>query len=259
MRVTVLHQDDTTTEATLRREEIAMPAVTWAPLADSALWHIRISRFGEGTAEELDRALAAARAAGATGIVLDLRSNPGGLLREAVGVASRFIEDGVVLQERDGDSEPIRVAEGVDAVELPLAVLVNEGSASSAEVVTAALLHHDRATAAGSTTFGTGTVLREFALPDGSVLLLGTREWLTPAAEPLRNRGITPTRVVPLPEDVRPLVPSRPDAPPERPCDTPDLPDDEQRRLRELNPEERARGLVLTSLNSFAESADAGS
>lgn len=225
LRVTVLHQDDTTAELVLRREAITMPAVTWAPLAESAIWHIRLSRFGENATEELDRALAEAQAAGAAGLILDLRNNPGGLLNQAIGVASRFIEDGVVLQERDrdGDDRSLHVADGVAAVDLPLVVLVNEGSASSSEVVTAALLYHDRAQAVGATTFGTGTVLREFTLPDGSVLLLGIREWLTPAGEPLRGEGLTPTHTVPLPEGVRPVLPDQPDAPPEQPCDSPDV------------------------------------
>lgn len=224
LRVTMLHQDDSTTEATLRREEITVPAVTWAPLEGSTIWHMRISRFGENAVAELDRALAAVQAAGATGLILDLRDNPGGLLQQAVGVASRFIEDGIVLQERngDGDDTPIEVVEGVDAIEAPLVVLINGGSASASEVVTAALLNHNRAEAVGTTTFGTGTVLREFTLPDGSVLLLGVREWLTPDGQPLRGQGITPSRVIALPENVRPLLPALPDGAAERPCDAAD-------------------------------------
>jgi carboxyl-terminal processing protease len=224
VRLTVLRPDATVLETTLRREEVRIPAVTWAPLAGTSLWHIHISSFSDGTAAELDQALAAARAAGATGVILDLRDNPGGLLDEAVAVASRFIDDGVVLIERDreGDESRIEARDDAPTTDLPVAVLINGGSASSSEVVTAALLHHDRATVVGTTTFGTGTVLRTFGLSDGSAVVLGVREWLTPAGEPIRNRGITPERVVPLPDGVEPVIPKQPSAPVEQVCTTSD-------------------------------------
>ena len=224
VRLTVLHTDDTVEELSVRRETIHVPAVAWAPLADSSLWHIHISQFAEGASEELDRALAAAREAGATGIVLDLRDNPGGLLDEAVEVVSRFVDEGVVLieRDRDGDLMPVRVKDRPATVELPLTVLVNGGSASASEIVSAALLHHGRAPVIGTTTFGTGTVLHTFELPDGSALKLGVREWLTPSGEPLRGQGVTPTQVVPLPTDVTPLIPERPSSETEHVCSSRD-------------------------------------
>lgn len=224
VRLTVLHPDATVLETTLRREEVRIPAVTWAPLAGTSLWHVHISSFSDGTAEELDQALAAARAAGATGIILDLRDNPGGLLDEAVAVTSRFVDDGVVLLERDreGDESRIEVQDDAPTTDLPVVALINDGSASSSEVVTAALLHHDRATVVGTTTFGTGTVLRTYGLSDGSAVVLGVREWLTPAGEPIRNRGITPERDVPLPDGVEPVIPEQPSAPAEQVCATRD-------------------------------------
>lgn len=209
VRVTVLHADDTTLEVVLTRAEFQVPSVTWTPLADGSVWQVHISQFSEGVAGELDRAIAAARAAGARGLVLDLRDNPGGLLNEAIAVTSRFVEDGVVLVERDrdGDTKRLSVQSGVDAVDLRLVVLVNGGSASAAEVTAAALRYHNRAEILGVTTFGTGTVLREFALPDGSALLLGVQEWLTPAGEPLRNRGLEPSTAIALPDTVQPQIP----------------------------------------------------
>ncbi|MGH2583719.1 MAG: S41 family peptidase [Dehalococcoidia bacterium] len=224
LRLTVLHPDATTADLNLRREEVRIPAVTWAPIEGTSLWHIYISSFSDGTAEELDKALTAATEAGATGIILDLRDNPGGLLNEAVGVASRFLPDGTVLIERDrgGKETPIEVKDHEPVNTLPLVVLVNNGSASSSEVVTAALMAQDRATVVGTPTFGTGTVLRTFGLPDGSAVVLGVQEWLTPDGEPLRNRGITPTEDVPLPEGVEPLVPEQQDAPAQDVCDSRD-------------------------------------
>jgi carboxyl-terminal processing protease len=219
VRLTVLHPDGAVLEVAVRREELHIPFVTWAPLS-GGLWHIRIAGFGAGTAAQLDQALAAAQAAGARGIVLDLRDNPGGLLDEAVAVASRFLTEGVVLieRDRDGHTTPVRVQDEAPHTTLPVVLLINGGTASAAEVVAAALLDHGRAVAVGERTFGTGTVLQTFALPDGSALLLGVREWLTPSGEPLRNRGVTPTETVSLPAQAEPLVPRLPASAEEQPC-----------------------------------------
>jgi carboxyl-terminal processing protease len=220
VRLTVLHPDDTVMERTVRREEVRIPAVTWAPLEGTSLWHVRISSFSDGTAEELDQALAAASEGGASGIILDLRDNPGGLLKEAVGVVSRFVPEGTALIERDraGNESKVEVEKDRAVTDLPLVVLINDGSASSSEVVTAALLYHDRATAVGTTTFGTGTVLRTYGLTDGSALVLGVQEWLTPAGEPIRHQGITPEEVVSLPDGTDPTIPEQPSSPAEYAC-----------------------------------------
>ncbi len=224
VRLAVLHPDNTVMEVTVQREEIHTPFVTWAPITGTSLWHIHISQFGEGTAKELDKALAAAQQAGATGILLDLRDDPGGLLDEAVGVASRFIEDGTVLieQDRDGHRTPLKVKSGVDATSLPVTLLINGGTASASEVVAAALLYYKRATAVGTQTFGTGTVLQTFGLPDGSALLLGVQEWLTPGGEPLWKHGVAPTETVSLPENTQPVIPLVPSSSPEQPCGSAD-------------------------------------
>ncbi len=223
-RATLRRADGATYEVELRREDFHVPFVTWALLADSGLAHIRISQFGEDAAEELDRALAGAKQAGARGIVLDLRDNPGGLLEQAVEVTSRFLREGVVLIERDrsGDRDTTRVKQDAPRTDLPLVLLVNGGSASAAEVTAAALIHHGRAAAAGDKTYGTGTVLRTFGLPDGSALLLGVEEWLTPAGEPLRGRGVTPAITVKLPQGTRPVFPVRAEPGALDPCRTPD-------------------------------------
>jgi carboxyl-terminal processing protease len=152
--------------------------------------------------------------------VLDLRDNPGGLLDEAVGVVSRFVDKGAVLIERDrsGHQTPVNVNHDKPVTNLPLAVVINGGTASAAEVVTAALLYHNRATAVGEHTFGTATVLQTFGLPDGSAILLGGREWLTPAGQPLRNVGVQPTDTVALQAPDQALTPSAPSSRPEEAC-----------------------------------------
>ena len=99
------------------------------------------------------------------------------------------------------------VKSGGVAVDLPMVVLINGGTASAAEIVAGALQDAHRATLVGEKTFGTGTVLQEFRLTDGSALLLATDEWLTPAGRVIRHRGIMADVVVSLPPDVAPVIP----------------------------------------------------
>src|SRR5690606_1177081 len=97
--------------------------------------------------------------------------------------------------------------EGGLGLDLPLVVLINEGSASASEIVSGALQDHSRATLVGATTFGTGTVLNQFNLSDGSALLLATEQWLTPDGRVIWHEGIAPDEAVELPADVFPLAP----------------------------------------------------
>jgi carboxyl-terminal processing protease len=145
-----------------------------------------------------------------TGVVLDLRNNPGGLLDEAVGVASQFLADGVVLQAKDakGKLSQVPVEKGGAATNIPMSVLINEGSASAAEIVAGALQDNRRADLVGQTTFGTGTVLQEFRLSDGSALLLAVEEWLTPKGQSFWHKGVTPDFPVALPTDANPVFPT---------------------------------------------------
>jgi carboxyl-terminal processing protease len=144
-----------------------------------------------------------------TGLVLDLRSNPGGLLSEAVGVASQFLGEGNVLLVKDGQGKitPIPVQSGGVTLDIPVVVLVDRGTASAAEIVTGALQDAKRAAVVGETTFGTGTVLQEFPLSDGSALLLAIEEWLTLDGRVIWHQGLDPDVVVTLPSDVDLLLP----------------------------------------------------
>lgn len=212
VRLTVLRPTtQTVEEVTVPRERIEVAAVRWALLPVEGIAHVRLAEFSQGAADELRAALLAARERGARAIVLDVRDNPGGLLDEAVAVTSQFIDTGNVLLERDrsGRVTPYPARPGGAGLELRLAVLVNRGSASSAEVLVGALQDAGRATIVGETTFGTGTVLESFPLDDGSAILLGVAEWLTPRGRLIRGRGIQPDIVVPLPQLAEPLSPPR--------------------------------------------------
>jgi carboxyl-terminal processing protease len=198
-----------TREVTLVRAQITLQNVNWRRLPGTQIAHVRIIAFSQGVTEDLKKALGEIRQQGLVGIILDLRSNPGGLLSEAVGTASQFLGGGNVLLEQDarGEIMPVPVVEGGLAPDLPLVVLIDPGTASAAEIVSGALQDAGRARLVGETTFGTGTVLNEFTLSDGSALLLATEEWLTPEGRLIWHQGIAPDVQVTLPQGTSPLLP----------------------------------------------------
>src|SRR5262249_38953143 len=153
------------------------------------------------------QAIEEARERGLRGVVMDVRNNPGGFLEQAVNVTSEFLPDGNVLleEDRNGNRKPYPVRKGGTATDVPLVVLVNHGSAGSAEVFSGALQDYKRASIVGEPTFGTGTVLSSFGLRDGSAMLLGFAYWLTPNGHMIREQGITPDVVVEMPTGVQPL------------------------------------------------------
>jgi carboxyl-terminal processing protease len=198
-----------TREVTLVRARITLHNVTWARLPGTTVAHLRIAAFSQEVTQDLQKALTDIQQQGLTGVILDLRNDPGGLLDEAVGVASQFLKDGDVVLEKDaqGQVKPVPVQPDGVATDLPIVVLINGGTASAAEIVAGALQDAQRATLVGETTFGTGTVLNEFPLSDGSALLLATEEWLTPGGRLIWHQGISPDEPVSLPPDVTPLLP----------------------------------------------------
>jgi len=202
-------ENGTLRDVTITRAIINLKNVTWILLPGTSIAHLRISAFSQGVTAELDTALRQITAQGAAGIVLDLRNNPGGLLDESVGVASQFLEGGYVLKVKDaaGQVRSIPVEPGGLALDIPLVVLINQGSASASEIVAGALQDAGRASLVGETTFGTGTVLNHFGLSDGSEILLATQEWLTPKGRTIWHLGIQPDEPVNLSTNVIPLTP----------------------------------------------------
>ena len=209
VRLEIQRQGEAPKTLSIVRAQISVPAVSWAMVPGTKTADIRIEEFSKGVTDDLKGALLAAKEAGATAVVLDLRDNPGGYVDEAIGVASVFIASGTVYEERDasGTVKAVPVKAGERATDIPLVVLVNVGSASASEIVSGALQDAGRAKIYGQTTFGTGTVLNEFGLSDGSALLVGTVEWLTPKGRQIWHHGITPDVDVALPENGHILTP----------------------------------------------------
>ena len=193
------------------RQTIWTEPVTWRWLPDQTV-QLRITGFEPGVGLKVREALQAIRDAGAERLILDLRGNPGGLVPEVIGVASQFLPEGTtIFQEdpRDGDAKPIKtVGRDGNWLDLALDVLIDDGSASGAEVLAAALRDNGRARLIGDTTFGTGTVLTTFPHDDGSSLVLATAFWLTPKGERVWQEGVEPDQLVSLDQGV---FPSRPE------------------------------------------------
>jgi carboxyl-terminal processing protease len=209
--LTVQHENETSpVDINVTREEINIPSVTWRMLPDQiALMHL--SQFASRSSDEIKQALTDAQAQGATAVVLDLRNNPGGLVQELVGVASQFLPEGTTVlieQDREGGRDPYKTKSGGVATQIPLIVLVNGNSASSAEILAGALKEAGRARVIGEPTFGTATVLRSYDLDDGAQVRIGTTQWLTPKGEVVRGKGIQPDEVVTLPAGAAPLSPA---------------------------------------------------
>jgi carboxyl-terminal processing protease len=181
------------------RDDVAIEPASWALVPGSAVGVVRIVQFSAGSGEHTREVIRSALDAGARGLVLDLRGNPGGLVSEALEVISAFLDGGVAYREqgRDGPPRDIEVPGGqVIAEQVPVIVLVDYATASSAEIVAAALRDNGRAAIVGEATFGTGTVVHTFDLSDGSALKVGVLTWSTPRGEPVFGVGIRPDHEV---------------------------------------------------------------
>ncbi len=202
-------QSGETRDVTMTRARITIQNVTWDRLPGTTVAHLRIAGFGRGVGEDLQRALTAIQQDQSTGIILDLRNNPGGLLQEAVNTVSLFLSSGdaLLVQDSAGKITSVPVENQGMVTDLPVVILVNSGTASASEIVAGALQDAQRATLVGDTTYGTGTVLNEFPLSDKSVLLLATEQWLTPKGRVIWHKGIDPDVRIPLAADATPLLP----------------------------------------------------
>ncbi|MCK4692127.1 MAG: PDZ domain-containing protein, partial [Anaerolineales bacterium] len=174
------------------REAFPIPSVTSYLLPeDPKIGVIVITLFSDKTPQELEESFLNLKSRGMETMVLDLRNNPGGLLDSGVNVARFFLSDGVILIEElpGGAKEVFRAETEGDAVDIPLAVLVNENTASAAEVVAAALQANNRAPLIGTPTFGKGSVQLVFELSDQSSLHVTASRWKTPQGITLDFHG----------------------------------------------------------------------
>ena len=190
-------------EFAIERAMVSVHSVSYEML-EPGYGYLRISQFSETTGADTDQALGALQQLSAgrlRGIVLDLRNNPGGVLDAAVEVSDAFLERGIIVTAKGRAPQAtfkMEAASGDLAHGARIAVLVNEGSASAAEIVASALHDNGRATLFGRKTFGKGSVQTVLPLDDGQALKLTTSRYFTPAGISIHERGIMPD--IPLPD-----------------------------------------------------------
>ncbi len=183
-------------EVTLTRRQIDTPNIE-AKQLDDGTGYVRLLQFTGGVGDAVRGEVERLVAEGATGIVLDLRGNPGGLLPEAISIASIFIEDGPIVSVQERDAERRNYSARGDALaELPLVVLVDKGSASASEIVAGAVQDNDRGDIVGTSTFGKGTVQTIQTLDSGGGVKFTTAEYFTPSGDSIEGVGVQPDQVV---------------------------------------------------------------
>lgn len=176
------------------RAQVKQPTVRH-DVIDSRIGYLAITRFSEATSSDVLAALTRLRQRGALDVlVLDLRNDPGGLVDQAITIADQFLDSGtiVTIRGRHGSVETQVAHKGGAAVGVPVIALVDQGTASAAEILAAALHDHGRATLVGSPTYGKGTVQTFYDLDDGAGLKLTTARYYTPNGNLLESKGITP-------------------------------------------------------------------
>ena len=202
-----------TYEVTITRARIELDPVQYAMLPNGVLW-LQLEQFSRGASSRIAEGLAWGEEQGMTGVILDLRGNPGGFVIEAMGVASQFLPAGTpLLQEMDINGVTRTVSTvGNQGMYLdgPLVVLVDGNSASSSEITSSAIMESGRGELVGQRTSGTGTVLLPFDLSDGSVVMIGIQLFLTGQGTDIYHIGVIPTHEVPFSADpvARPWFPA---------------------------------------------------
>ena len=196
------HKTGETEELEIIRGVIPLESVRLTMLV-GRIGHLRITSFSGTSKEELQRALERFERSRGLGLVVDIRNNPGGLVSSVVEVTSQFVGEGLVLYQLDGqgnrrdwNAEP-----GGMALEVPVVVLMNNGSASASEVFAGAIMHHGRAQTIGVTTYGKGSVNNLWPLTDGSAVNFTIARWYTPSGQLIEGEGVTPDIVLEGQED----------------------------------------------------------
>lgn len=193
-------------DITIERAPIETPSAQWQILEETPkIGYIQLTGFTERSNKELNRAFDELSQQGAESYILDLRNNGGGLLETAVDVASQFLREGVVLREdRKNEGERVYdVRAGGKALDQPLVLLVNGGTASASEIVAGALQDYKRATLIGEKTFGKGSVQLIYELSDASRLHVTVAKWFTPSNNAIDGKGLIPDIEVLISEEDR--------------------------------------------------------
>ena len=209
--ISVSRKDVETFDVTLTRAIIKIRSVRHR--IERNVGYIRITSFNEQTQKGLEEAILSIKNEVKTdleGFVLDLRNNPGGLLDQAISVADTFLNRGEIVSTRsryNEDTERTSASAGDLTNELPLVVLINDGSASASEIVAGALQDHKRAIILGTKSFGKGSVQKIIPMQDNSAMRLTTARYYTPSGQSIQGTGIQPDIIV-LPAKIEQIEPN---------------------------------------------------
>lgn len=192
--------EDELIEMPMVREDIKLESVKSTLLPQNKkVGYIRLSQFIATSADDVKKAIESLSKNGAKGLILDLRNNGGGLLDAATKISDFFLDDGPIVETRGSYAEKFSATKGT-ATNLPLVILVNEGSASASEIVSGALRDRNRAILVGEKTFGKGSVQTLFNLTDQSGIYVTVAKYYTPGGEVIDHVGLTPNVVAKAPE-----------------------------------------------------------
>ena len=199
--VTIMREDMTKPKDFVITRSIIKIKSVKSKIYDDHIGYIRVSSFQERTADDLKKELRDIKAKNGVleGIILDLRNNPGGLLNQAVSVADVFLKSGVIVttkgRTRNMETKSVAKDDG-DEPACPIIAMVNEGTASAAEIVSGALQDNGRALVLGTNTFGKGSVQTVIPLEEGSALKLTTAQYYTPSGRSIQAEGIKPDIII---------------------------------------------------------------
>jgi len=199
--ITVLRESEKKLlEFKIVRDIIKMQAIKGTRILEDGIGYIRLVEFRENTAADFEAAMDKLKKEGMEALILDLRNNPGGLLDVAVKVAEKFVAKGKLIvytkARKPTQNFEFLSQERQPLIDLPMAILINEGSASGSEIVAACLQDYKRAIILGTKSFGKGSVQTIIPLNDGSALRLTTSKYFTPSGKEIHNKGVLPDIVV---------------------------------------------------------------
>lgn len=188
-----------TLEFTMERTTVVLESVS-SRMIDGTIGYISLTGFKENTYTQFKEALDALQEAGMKGLILDLRDNPGGLVKSVYEIGEELLPEGTMVYTLDKNENRNDLKCDGEYLDIPLVVLVNENSASASEIFAGAVKDTGRGTLVGTQTFGKGLVQRLFTLPDGSGLNITIQKYYTPNGTSIHGVGIEPDEVVQLPE-----------------------------------------------------------
>lgn len=182
----------------MQRADLSASTVSFKSVGNN-VGYVAVKSFGLKTPEEFKNALELMKSGNVTALIIDLRDNPGGYFKAAVDMAANFLEKDMLIvstTDHDGKVENFRVTENSRVIDVPVVVLINEGSASASEILAGALQDNGAATLVGDTTYGKGVVQNLFSLDEGGALKLTVSEYTTPKGRHIHKQGLKPDYVV---------------------------------------------------------------